>query len=60
MAGSGHGFELMSPLTVVRELYAASTNQDAGDWGVQRRFEEAIADPINFAAVRMHASFEMF
>lgn len=51
-SGYGHTFELSSPLSAVQEQYAASTNQESGDWGVQRRFEEACADPISFAAVR--------
>ena len=49
---SGPPLELASPLLVVQGLFAASTSQDDGDWDVQRRFEEACADPITLAAVR--------
>lgn len=51
-ASDVHTFETTSPLMVVQEHYAASANQDTGDWGIQRRFAEACADPITLAAVR--------
>ena len=43
---------MASPLKRVQELYAASADHGAGDWGVQQYFEEAVADSITFAAVR--------
>ena len=36
------------PLDVVRTAFAAAEKGDIGDWGVRRRFEEALTDPVIF------------
>ena len=36
------------PLDVVRTAFAAAEKGGTGDWGVRRRFEEALTDPVIF------------
>jgi len=40
------------PLDIVRAAFASAPDGNTGDFGVRRRFEEALADPATFAQVR--------
>ena len=41
------------PLDIVRAAFTTAPDSKAGDFGVRRRFEEALADPATFAQVRL-------